>query len=104
MKEWRQSRDMYHRATERAIHLNLDQRLSHHRARALDILGGMRRRNKSRFKLRRREKNAALRTSVKEAREHFEIASLRAGQIDNRSTRKKQTKHRTNSVKGCVNF
>jgi hypothetical protein len=52
--------------------------------------------------LRRREIDSALQTSLKEAGEHFQIASLCAGEIDNRRGSEEQTKHRTEPVKGDV--
>ena len=53
-------------------------------ARALDIIRRVRRGDEASLKLRRREIDAALQTSVKKSRERFQIASLRAGEIDNR--------------------
>ena len=75
---------------------------THDSARALDVSGRVRRGDEASLKLRRREINAALQTSVKKTGEHFQIASLRAGEIDNRRGSKEQTKHRTEPVKGDV--
>ena len=69
---------------------------------SLDVSDRMRRRDEASLKLRRREINTALQTSVKKPGEHFQIASLRAGEIDNRRRSKEQTKHRTEPVKGDV--
>src|SRR5437763_15359355 len=80
--------------------LQLCQRFTHDSARALDICQRVRRRDEASFKLRRREIDAALQTSVKEPAEHFQIASLRAGKTDNRRGTKEQTKHRTEPVEG----
>src|ERR1700730_10656754 len=59
-------------------------------------------RNKAGFELRRCEVDAAFQTSVEKFRERLQIAALRAGKIDNRSTREEETKHRTNAMKGDV--
>src|SRR5438093_2322605 len=59
----------------------------------------MRRGNKAGLKLRRSEIDAAFQTSVKKPGEHFQIASLRACEIDNWSCCKEQTKQRTEPVK-----
>ena len=75
---------------------------THDSARALDVSDCVRRGDEAGLELRRREIDAALQTSVKKAGEHFQIASLRAGEIDNRRGSKEQTKHRTEPVKRDV--
>src|ERR671918_725676 len=88
--------------TSQAARLPLQrrQRFMHDVARPLDISGDVRCGNEASFKLRWGEIDASLQTSVKETGEQFQIASLRAGEIDNRRGSKEQTKHRTQPVKG----
>ena len=78
------------------------QRFTHNIARALDICQRVRGRDEASLKLRRREIDTVFQTSVKEPGEHFQIASLRAREIDNRRGSKEQTKHRTKPVKSDV--
>ena len=60
--------------------------------------------NESRLKLRWREIDAALQTSMKKTGEHLQVASLRAGKVDNRPRSKEQTKHRAEPVKRGLDF
>ena len=91
-------------AGEHACCLQLRQCFTHDSARALDVSHCVRCGDEASFKLRRREIDAAFQTSVKKTGEHFQIASLRAGEIDNRRGSKEQTKHRTEPVKGDVDL
>src|SRR5438046_3015103 len=41
---------------------------------------------------------------MEKSREHFQVGSSRASEIDNRPRGKEQTKHRTQSVKGNIDL
>src|SRR4029077_1544622 len=82
--------------------LQLCQRFAHDSGRPLDVSRRVCCGDEASLKLLRRKINAALQTSVKETGEHFQIASLRAGEIDNRPGSKEQTKHRAAPVEGGV--
>jgi len=82
--------------------LQLCQCFTHDSSRALDVSRHVRCGDEASFELRRREIDTALQTSMKETRELFQIASLRAGEIDNWRRSKKQTKHRTEPMKGDI--
>ena len=56
------------------------------------------------LKLRRREIDAALQTRVKKTAKRFQIASLRAREIDDRRVGKEQTKHRAEPVKSYIDI
>src|SRR5437867_8250864 len=85
--------------TAQSCSLKFCQRLAHYRRCALDIGRCVGRRNESGLKLRWREVNAALQTSMEKSGEHFQVASLRAGEIDDWTRGKEHTKHRTVPVK-----
>jgi hypothetical protein len=84
--------------------LQASQRFGNNRARTLDVSGRMRCGDEAGLELRRREIDTALQASVKKTPKLFQIASLRAGEIDNRRASKEQTKHRPEPVKGDVDF
>jgi hypothetical protein len=79
--------------------LQARQCVTHDSARALDVSHSVRCGDEASLKLRRREIDAAFQTSMEKTGEHFQIASLRAGEIDNGRGSKEQTKHRTEPVK-----
>ena len=57
--------------------------LAYNGGRPLDVSRRMRRRNKASLKLRRREVDAAFQAGMEKFREHFQVASLGSGKIDN---------------------
>src|SRR5262249_23538996 len=84
------------------LSLQNDQCFTDDSAGLLNVFRGVRNGDEVGLKLRRGEINAALQTSVKETGENFQIASLRASEINNRRGGKEQAKHRTKPVKGDV--
>src|SRR5207248_11137329 len=86
------------------IPLQIYQRFADDSRCTCDVLGRVRRRNKSSLKLRRREINAALQTSVEKLGEHFQVTSLRTRQINDRTRAKEDTKHRAEPVKRDVDI
>ena len=82
--------------------LETGQDITHDSTCALDLSRRVRCGDETGLKLRRREINASLQTGLKKACEHFQIASLRFGEIEYWRGSKEQTKHRAEPVKGDV--